>query len=253
MSFLDTIRGVISRRVLLNYRIEPDVLQRALPAPFRPKLYRGRGIGGVCMIRFKGLRPRFLPSWLGMGSENAAHRVAVEWDENGERREGVFIPRRDTDSWFNKAFGGRVFPGIFNRSTFEVGESAGRVAVRIVRQDGGEEVAFAGRPAEQLPQSSLFPTLDEAAGFFSMGATGYSATRRKGHFHGMDLKCLTWSIEPLDVEYARSCFFGDTTRFPPGSVELDCALLMRDIDHEWHSRPDLYLSREGTCLSQRCT
>ena len=69
MSFLDTIRGVMSRRVLLNYRLDPDVLQRALPAPFRPKLYRGRGIGGVCMIRFKGLRPRFLPSWLGMGSE----------------------------------------------------------------------------------------------------------------------------------------------------------------------------------------
>jgi hypothetical protein len=251
MSFLDTIRGVISRRVLLNYRIEPDVLQRALPAPFRPKLYRGSGIGGVCMIRFKELRPRFLPSWMGLGSENAAHRVAVEWDEDGAQREGVFIPRRDTNSWFNKVFGGRVFPGIFNRSTFEVDEAGGRVSVRIVRRDGGEEVAFAGRPADRLPPSSLFPSLDEAAGFFSLGATGYSATRVAGHYHGMDLKCLTWSIEPLHVEYARSCFFGNAARFPPGSVELDCALLMRDIDHEWHSRPDLYLSPERACLTRR--
>ena len=140
MSLLDTIRGVISRRVLLNYRIDPEALQRALPAPFRPKLYRGSGIGGVCMIRFKQLRPRFLPSWIGLGSENAAHRVAVEWDEDGEQREGVFIPRRDTNSWFNKVLGGRVFPGIFNRSVFEVDESGGRVAVRIIRPDGGEEV-----------------------------------------------------------------------------------------------------------------
>ena len=30
MSLLDTIRGVISRRVLVNYRIYPDVLHRAL-------------------------------------------------------------------------------------------------------------------------------------------------------------------------------------------------------------------------------
>jgi hypothetical protein len=253
MNFLDTIRGVISRRVLLNYRIDPDVLRRALPAPFRPKLYRGRGVGGVCMIRFKGLRPRFLPSWLGMASENAAHRVAVEWEEDGELREGVFIPRRDTNSWLNKTLGGRVFPGIFNRSTFEIREADGAVVVRIVRRDGGEEVAFAGRPAERLPQSSLFPSLDEAAGFFSLGATGYSATRREGHYHGMDLKCLTWTIEPLAVEYARSCFFGDTTRFPPGSAELDCALLMRDIDHEWHSRPDLYLSREKSGLTRHRT
>ncbi len=136
MSFLDTIRGVMSRRVLLNYRLDPDVLQRALPAPFRPKLYRGRGIGGVCMIRFKGLRPRFLPSWLGMGSENAAHRVAVEWDEDGELREGVFIPRRDTNSWFNKTLGGRVFPGIFNRSTFEVREADGTGARRSPSRAG---------------------------------------------------------------------------------------------------------------------
>ncbi len=251
MSFLDTIRGVISRRVLLNYRIDPEVLQRALPSPFRPKLYRGRGIGGVCMIRFKELRPRFIPSWAGMGSENAAHRIAVEWDEDGERKEGVFIPRRDTNSAFNAAFGGRVFPGIFSRSTFEVSEADGMVSVRIVRQDGSEEVAFCGRPAAQMPSSSLFPSLDEAAGFFSLGATGYSATREEGHYHGMDLKCLTWSIEPLEVEYARSRFFGDVSKFPPGSVELDCALLMRDIDHEWHSRPDLHLSENGNSLTTR--
>ncbi len=253
MSFLDTIKGIIARRVLLNYRIDPVVLQRVLPEPFRPKLYRGQGVGGVCMIRFKDLRPRFLPSWLGMSSENAAHRIAVEWDEDGETREGVFIPRRDTNSWFNKTLGGRVFPGIFNRSTFDVSETDDEVHVRIVRRDGGEEVAFSGRAAKELPPSSFFATLDDAAGFFSLGATGYSATRLKNHYHGMDLKCLTWSIEPLHVINARSCFFGNTALFPPGSVELDCAMLMRDIDHEWHSRPDLYLSHDKQCLTKRCT
>ncbi len=252
MSFLDTVQGIISRRVLLNYRIDPDTLQRALPAPFRPKLYRGHGIGGVCMIRFKDIRPRFAPSWLGVGSENAAHRIAVEWDEDGEQREGVFIPRRATNSWINRTLGGRVFPGIFSRSSFEVREDGGGVvAVRIVREDGGEEVAFSGCPAAQMPASSLFPTLDEAAGFFSLGATGYSATHEAGHYHGMELKSLKWSIAPMDIEYARSSFFGDADRFPPGSVELDCALLMKDIDHEWHSRPDLYFSPEKGILTKQ--
>jgi len=250
MTFLDTIRGVIARRVLLNYRIDPSVLAKAIPSPFRPKLYCGRGIGGVCMIRFRALRPAFLPSWLGMTSENAAHRVAVEWDEDGERREGVFIPRRDTNSWFNKALGGRVFPGIFNRSVFEVREAPGAVSVRIVRDDGGEEVAFSGRSAERLPTSSIFPSLAEAAGFFSLGATGYSATHREGHYHGMELKSLRWSIDPLEVTHARSCFFDDASRFPAGSVELDCALVMREIDHEWHSRPDLYSDRERGRLTK---
>lgn len=204
------------------------------------------------MIRFKGLRPKFLPPWLGMSSENAAHRIAVEWDEDGQMQEGVFIPRRDTNSWFNETLGGRVFPGIFNRSTFDVSESDDEIHVRIVRGDGGEEVAFSGRSAKELPSTSLFSTLDDAAGFFSLGATGYSATRQKGHYHGMDLKCLTWKIQPLDVIDARSCFFEDAALFPPGSVELDCALLMQDIDHEWHSRPDLYLSHDKLCLTIGC-
>ena len=88
MSFLDTIQGVIARRVLLNYRIAPDVLQKVLPPPFTPKLYGGYGIGGVCMIRFQELRPSVLPTWMGLRSDNAAHRIAVEWDEDGKKCEG---------------------------------------------------------------------------------------------------------------------------------------------------------------------
>jgi hypothetical protein len=250
--FLDTIHGIIDRRVLLNYRIDPAVLERVLPAPFRPKLYGGHGVGGVCMIRFKQLRPRFAPAWLGLASENAAHRIAVQWTQDGEVREGVFIPRRDTNSWFNEAVGGRVFPGIFQRSRFEIRESASGVSIRIVRADGGTEIAFAGHLTGQFPSASIFPSLEAAAGFFSLGATGYSATGTEGHYHGMELHSLNWSVSPLAIQEAQSCFFGDPKRFPPGSAELDCALLMRGIEHEWHSRPDLYLSSTASSLTAHC-
>lgn len=246
MPFIDSIRGMIARRVLLNYRIDPKYLARAIPAPFRPKLFRGYGIGGVCMIRFRDLRPGFMPAAFGMSSENAAHRMAVEWEEDGEVREGVFIPQRDTNSSFNVAFGGRVFPGIFRRSDFDVQESATDLSIRIVRDDGVEEVAFAGRSAQALPGSSIFPSLDAASEFFLSGATGYSATHEEGHYHGMELKSLRWKVEPLEVIHARSSFFSDPTRFPAGSVELDCALIMREIDHEWHSRPDLFTDEART-------
>ena len=248
---LDTIHGIIDRRVLLNYRIDPAVLQRVLPPPFQPKLYGDYGIGGVCLIRFKQLRPRFLPAWLGLGSENAAHRIAVQWQQDGEPREGVFIPRRDTNSWFNRTLGGRVFPGVFQGSRFESYETEAAISLRIVRVDGGTEISFAGRFAEQLSPASIFPSLTAAAGFFSLGATGYSATREAGQYHGMELHSLNWTVSPLVIEEARSCFFDDEQRFPPGSAQLDCALLMRGIEHEWHSRPDLYLSANRTSLTTR--
>lgn len=203
------------------------------------------------MIRFSGLRPRLVPQWLGLASENAAHRIAVEWDQDGKLREGVFIPRRDTNSMFNRVLGGRVFPGIFQSSRFECREATSSVQVRIVRKDGREAVVFAGHVAEVLPSTSLFPAVAEAAGFFALGATGYSATHTDGHFHGMELRCLDWSVVPLAVDEARSCFFGDPERFPAGTAELDCALLMRGIAHEWHSQPDLYTSPRGDALATR--
>jgi hypothetical protein len=249
--FLDTIHGIIDRRVLLNYHIDPEVLRKVLPPPFKPKLYAGYGVGGVCMIRFKQLRPRLVPAWAGISSENAAHRIAVQWEQDGEQREGVFIPRRDTNSWFNKTLGGRFFPGIFQRSRFEPKESDSSVSLRIVRADGGTEVAFVGGVADQLPPTSIFPSLQAAAGFFSLGATGYSTTNNSGHYHGMELHSLNWTVSALAINEAQSCFFDDRNRFPPGSVELDCALLMRGIEHEWHSRPDLYLSSTATYLTTR--
>src|SRR4051812_12690190 len=105
---IPVIRGVIDRRILVNYRVAPQVLAKFLPVPFRPKLIQGVGMAGVCLIRLKHIRPRSFPLPLGLSSENAAHRIAVEW----EGREGVYIPRRDTSSRINAAVGGRLFPGV---------------------------------------------------------------------------------------------------------------------------------------------
>ena len=247
--FLDTIHGIIDRRVLLNYRIEPDVLKRVLPPPFQPKLYRGKGIGGVCLIRFKQLRPRMVPGWRGIGSENAAHRIAVEWEQDGELREGVFIPRRDTNSWFNQTLGGRLFPGIHSRRKFETRDTDSSIAVRVLRDDGSTEISFAGHLIDQLPATSNFPSLKDASVFFLKCWLGYSATHTSDHYHGMELHSLNWSVSPLAIDEARSCFFDDREKFPAGSIDLDCALLMRGIDHEWHSRPDLYLAATRQSLT----
>src|SRR5438067_10518504 len=99
---LSSVRGLIRRRILVNFRVDPDVVQRQLPAPFRPKLLGDAAVAGICLIRLEQIRPAALPLQLGAWSEIAAHRVAVEWtDERGEQREGVYIPRRDTSSRLN--------------------------------------------------------------------------------------------------------------------------------------------------------
>jgi hypothetical protein len=241
MRMLTTVRGVIARRVLLNYRVDPDVLQRQLPPPFRPLLHRGHGVAGVCLIRLEQMRPRGLPRWCGLASENAAHRIAVAWEQDGEQHTGVFIPRRDTGSAWNAAIGGRLFPGEHHRSRFVVcdGGSRGALAVRVVGAGGTDIAAFAGHPVAALPATSVFASLDEASTFFRRGAKGCSVTRDPRRFDTIELDCATWSIEPLAIDEARSLLFDDPMRFPAGSIALDCALAMRGIEHRWRGLPDV--------------
>lgn len=233
------IRGIIDRRILVNYHVDPTVLAQLLPARFRPKVTHGVGMVGICLIRLKRVRPTYLPSWFGISSENAAHRTAVEWDDNGTIREGVYVRRRDTNSRLNSLAGGRLFPGIHHHAKFEVNESADRFEVAVRSNDAVTRMSVRGHRADQLPASSVFRSLEESSAFFQSGSLGYSTTRDSSRFQGLELRCLNWRIEPLEVEEVHSSFFEDASLFPKGSIEFDCALLMRGIDHEWHGKSDL--------------
>ena len=246
---IPVIRGVIDRRILVNYHVDPGVLAPLLPPPFRPKVVHGVGMVGICLIRLKKVRPAFLTSWLGISSENAAHRTAVEWDENGTVREGVYVRRRDTDSRLNAWAGGRLFPGIHHHARFTVEETADRCHVALRSDDRVTSMEVRGRRVDELPATSVFGSLEEASAFFRAGSLGYSATPRPSHFQGLELRCLSWRAEPLEVEEVRSSFFEDESLFPQGSIGFDCALLMRGIEHEWHGKPDLCCSLEDGAVA----
>lgn len=236
---LPTIQGVIDRRILVNYRVDPDVAARLVPAPFRPKLANDFAMAGICLIRLKHIRPIFLPAAAGIGSENAAHRFAIEWDREGQLHEGVFIPRRDSSSWLNTLLGGRLVPGEHHHAQFVVAETTDRLQIRFASDDGLVRVGVTARLAEGLPTDSVFGSVDEASRFFENGALGYSATRDSGRYDGLELRCRTWTVQPLAVEDVRSSYFEDLTKFPHGSATFDCALLMRGVEHEWHAREDV--------------
>lgn len=236
---IPAIEGVIDRRILVNYHVTPDVLARLLPAPFRPQIVGGFGIAGVCLIRLKQLRPRFLPAVFGVTSENAAHRIAVEWEDGGETRVGVYVPRRDTSSRLNAWAGGRLFPGVHHHARFDVNETDDRYRVALTSDDGVTRITVDGRPTESLPPDSVFASLADASAFFEQGALGYSPSARPWRYDGLELESLAWAVTPLAVAEVESSFFADANYFPPGSAAFDCALLMRGIHHRWHGRETL--------------
>jgi len=228
--------------MLVNFRIEPEIVRRLLPPQFRPKLHNGFAVAGICLIRLEQMRPQCLPSFLGVSSENAAHRIAVLWDDApGGTREGVFVARRDTNSALNTIAGGRLFPGEYHQAHFRVADSMAGINFEMKSKDGEVAVRLRAKTGTKLPADSTFASLKAASDFFEPGSLGYSATRGGRRMDGMNLRTYKWQVEPLEVEEVHSSYFSDEKKFPRNSLCFDCALLMRNIEHEWHSAPDLYL------------
>ena len=232
---LPNIHGYIDRRILINFTADPDVVGKIVPAPFRPKIYNEKAIVGICLIRLKNIKIKGLPNFMGISSENGAHRIAVEWEEEGEIKEGVYIPRRDTSLWLNTILGGRLFPGKHYLAKFNVKEFEGNYHIDFVSSDN-TGISIDAQEVNNFPQTSIFKSLENVSDFFEKGSIGYSPNKEK--YEGLKLQAYTWKVKPLEVKSVYSSFYEDETVFPKGSVQFDNALLMTKVEHEWKSMKD---------------
>ena len=232
---IPTIHGYINRRILVNFTADPKSVEKILPFPFRPKIYKDKAIVGICLIRLKDIKPKYFPDFVGVNSENGAHRIAVEWDENGEIKSGVYIPRRDTSFKLNAFVGGKIFPGKHYLAKFNVEEQNGNYHINFKSSDD-TETSIDATETKVFDEKSIFGTLENASAFFENGDLGYSPNNDK--FDGLRLKAYKWEVKPLEVSNVKSSFFENEEIFPKGSVTFDNALLMTNIEHEWQSEKE---------------
>src|SRR4029434_10413159 len=179
---LPVIQGVIRRRILVNFRVDPGVMQTQLPSRFRPKLHQGHSIAGICLIRLDSVRPRF------------------RWEADGREKERVFIRRRDTGSAMNHFAGGRLFPGEHHRARFTVRENPDTIDLSMQSDDREVAVRVRGRLGGDLPRSSCFSSLAEASAFFEPGSVGYSVTSDAGRLDRIELRTHCWWVGPPSGE-----------------------------------------------------
>ncbi len=236
---LPEIIGIIDRRILINYTIDLDILKNILPKPFKPQVFKSKGIGGICLIRLKKSRPKGFPSLVGVASENAAHRFAVEWTHDGVTHSGVYVPRRDTSLWLNSIIGGRLFPGVYHHADFNISEEEGTYAVSFKARNDSTSLSIQAKETDFFPKSSIFSSLEEASYFFEKGSAGFSPAKEGAQFDGLELVTKSWKVHPLSVDKVQSSFLENTDLFPTGSVQFDHALLMKNIDHSWLSGTSL--------------
>lgn len=235
MSGFRTLRAQVRRRLLISYRLDPEVAQALIPEDFRPQIVDGSAVAGVCMIGLEAVRPGWLRPRVGFRTENVAHRIAVEWDENGATRSGVYIVERHSSSVLPVLAGGRLFPGVQKRAHFDRNESESRFQVDMsapgIRVSVDVEL---GGPWT----STLFPTVEAASAFHEHGAVGWSRRRDGSGVEPLELTSKEWVVEPGQVISLKSSYFDS---LPVGAASLDSVVVMRDIPFLWetpHIEPD---------------
>jgi hypothetical protein len=224
----NSVACTIERRLLVNYRIDPEVVRRQLPAPFRPQLVSGWAVGGVCFIRLGELRPNGWPGSVGITTENVAHRFAVEWDDECGTQVGVYIPRRDTNSRITALVGDRLFPGMHQMATFDIHEAGPDLRLEVQSRDRLLGLSVTAHEAAVVG-GQLFSDTATAIDFFRRGSIGFSPSGSSRTLTGVRLQAQSWDAQPVTIEDMRSTLFDNTDAFPAGSCVLDFGLVMRNL------------------------
>lgn len=232
---LPVLSGLIARRLLVNYRVVPNVIRKILPDHLEPIIIGGYASAGICLLKLRNIGLKYSPEFLTINSENAAYRVLVQWREGAQVRCGVYIPRRDTDSRLNVWLAGKVFSWPHYPAQFDTTEYAGHYIVNVRSVDNRTNLRVNVKIGDSFPSNSMFRSIEHASECFRECSVGCSPSARSGHFKQIQLKTQSWSVKPLDIHELSSTFFEDSTIFPPGTITFDNALLMENIPHEWHS------------------
>jgi hypothetical protein len=229
MNGLKTLRAQVRRRLLISYRVDPAIAATLVPGLFRPQIVDGSAVAGVCMIGLQAVRPGWVRPKIGFRTENVAHRVAVEWDEDGIIRSGVYIVERHSSSMLPVVAGGRLFPGVQKHARFHLEETESRF--RVDMSAPGTSVSVDVELADHWT-SSLFPTVEAASAFHENGAVGWSPKRNGIGVEPLELTSKDWAVEAGRVRNVSSSFFD---AFPVGSAGLDSVVIMRDLPFFWNT------------------
>jgi len=132
------VRGVVERRMLVNYRVDLGKLDTALPGPFRGREVgeTRKGIGTVCLTKVEKARPKFAPERAGLSVRSVTHRVPAEIE--GEGRFCAYVPLRGVSSRLCASVGSHALPAEIRCAEFRTEEKEGvrRTSVNC----GGEYV-----------------------------------------------------------------------------------------------------------------
>jgi hypothetical protein len=245
LTLRETARAMIPKHLLamtatfrrcfyVHFAIAPDVIRRCLPPILEPDLYNGRAFVSVAIVQLEGMRPTWLPTWLGVTYNQALYRVAVRY--NGER--GVYFLRSDADNHWMALLSDWVTIFRAHHAHIAWRQAPHHMHCDITPKPAHHADIHASydlhTATREMPASSQFKTLAEAKDFLVelFVAFGYDPLREK--VERITVERGKWDVQLVADTRAHYDWLNGSEFFPAGCAQLDSIFYVAAIPYYWY-------------------
>jgi uncharacterized protein YqjF (DUF2071 family) len=225
--------------LLLTYAVPPPLLAAQLPPFIHPYIHNDLSYISIVVGNMRGLRPGFLPEFLGTNYYQIVYRAVVCLrDLEGHERRGVFFLRSDCNDPIMSYCGNRLTE--FRFHYFQTGAIALfqrnqdlLVSVETADKQGDLVASLLNTgPADQLQPAPGFSTVREEKNILVHLFHAYAYDRTNAFIYDLEIERGEWDLQRLEMRDAFSAFFQEHP-FSSGTARSLSHLSIQECTYIW--------------------
>ncbi len=216
---------------LVNFGMEPSLLQSLLPHPIQPDVYNGEAFLSVVVSELKDMRPTIIPKGLGFNFNQIVYRAIVAC--NNER--GVHFLRSDANNRFMCLTGNLFSFFNFNYAGINYSLEDSQHSISVSTNDKEADIIAnydLSKATKEMPKYSVFSSLDEAKSYFVELYVAFSAMRNFST--AVRIQRTNWDLSVVHDKNAVYSFMDGSKMFPKGSTRLDSVFYVKNLFYHWY-------------------
>lgn len=223
------MKAHFERMVMFTFTVPKEELKSLIPACFELDVLDDKwGMITLAFVKAKGLKPVFLPEFMGNDLIISGYRIFVKYTDKREKRlRGIYIIKSETDSFKIGTFGNVFTNYNFSRSKMELNEFGEKGEVKS--NNTGIEIKYdLGHDA--LPEGSPFNDFKIARRYVGPLPYTFSYDDKKKEVIIVKGERSNWKPLPVKVTSMKIPFLD---QFNFSEIKLANAFELKDIPYKW--------------------
>ncbi|NJK81065.1 MAG: hypothetical protein HC914_14685 [Chloroflexaceae bacterium] len=170
-----TMRGRFTHCWLFTYQTPAEAVRHLLPPPFELITHRGCAFWNIVVCEIHAMRPAPLPALVGIAYRHVAYRLYTRCPtRDGSTIEGLYFLRSDCNRPLMTLAGNLVTDFNFHTAPIHLHQHGPATVLQVDSPDAPAHATLRPDHPAQLPRTSAFATLAEAAAFLKYQPAGLS-------------------------------------------------------------------------------